>query len=106
MNTKTMEQMVTKEQKFRALAETWKREAVFLSSAGKKAMHPAYQRIIGMGEVALPLILEELKKDPTDWFWALSAITGESPIPESSAGNIEEMTEAWLRWGHKQGYLK
>ena len=72
----------------------------------KKAVHPAYQGIIGLGDAALPCILEELKKEPRDWFWALSAITGENPIPESSAGKVEEMAEAWLRWGREQGYTK
>ena len=72
----------------------------------KKAVHPAYQGIIGLGDAALPWILEELKKEPRDWFWALTAITGENPIPESSAGKVEEMAEAWLRWGREQGYTK
>ncbi len=45
----------------------------------KKAMHPANQGIIGLGAVAVPLILQELKRDRADWFWALTAITGENP---------------------------
>jgi hypothetical protein len=94
---------LTTEQRFRKLADTWKRETLYLSSAAKKAMHPAYQRIIGLGEPAVPFILEELKRDPADWFWALSAITGENPIASSAAGKVEEMAEAWLKWGREQG---
>ena len=91
------------ERRFRTLAERWKRETLYLSNVAKKSMHPAYQGIIGLGEPALPLILEELKRDPADWFWALTAISGENPVQESSAGKIHEMAEAWLRWGREQG---
>ena|SRR5437868_3684926 len=94
---------LTVEQKFRKLADTWKRETLYLSSAAKKAMHPAYQGIIGLGELAVPLILQELKRDPADWFWALTAITGESPIAAAAAGNVEEMAASWLRWGRQHG---
>jgi hypothetical protein len=66
--------------RFHALAERWKRETRFLSNVAKKCMHPAYQGIIGLGVPALPLILEELRREPTDWFWALTAISGENPI--------------------------
>jgi hypothetical protein len=91
--------------RFRHLAELWKRETVYLSNVVKKAMHPAYQGIIGLGEPAVPLILEDLKRDAADWFWALNAITGENPVQESSAGNVDAMAEAWLRWGRERGLI-
>jgi hypothetical protein len=70
-------------------------------------MHPAYQKIIGMGEPAIPLILKDLEKNgPNDWFWALTAITDENPITQDIAGNMAAMTEAWLQWGRNAGYLK
>jgi hypothetical protein len=93
------------ERRFLKLAEQWKKETVYLSSVLKKAMHPAYQSIIGLGEPAVPFILEDLKRDPADWFWALTAITGENPAQEASAGNVEEMAEAWLRWGRERGLI-
>jgi hypothetical protein len=106
MNSKTLEPSAAKEQRFRRLAEAWKKETLYLSNAAKKAVHPAYQGIIGLGELAVPWILEELRKEPCDWFWALSAITGENPIPEESAGKVDEMAAAWLRWGREQGYIQ
>jgi hypothetical protein len=57
---------------------------------------------MGMGVV--PLVLKHLKSSQDDWFWALSAITGDNPITESDAGNVTRMTEAWLRWGRAKGY--
>ena len=70
-------------------------------------MHPAYQKIIGMGEPAVPLILKDLAENgPDDWFWALTAIADDNPITEDIAGDMNAMTAAWLQWGRKRGYLE
>jgi hypothetical protein len=89
---------------FEALVREWKNFESPSSSVAKLAMHPAYQRIIGMGEAAVPLLLAELEREPDHWFWALHAITGADPVPEQSRGNLKRMSEAWLEWGKQQGY--
>ena len=95
------------EQRFNKLSKTWKSETELVSKVTKRVMHPAYQKIIGMGEYAIPFILEDLAENgPDDWFWALTAITDENPITEKIAGNMAAMTEAWLQWGRNAGYLK
>ena len=43
------------------------------------AMLKPYQRIIGLGLPVVPLILEELNREPNQWFWALEAITEQKP---------------------------
>ena len=43
------------------------------------AMLKPYQRIVGMG-LSVPLILEELRREPDQWFWALEAITERSRL--------------------------
>jgi hypothetical protein len=94
------------QQQFTQLANTWKQETAHQSNITTRAMHPAYQRIIGMGRDALPFILEEFRKgELDDWFWALYAITGENPITEEMAGDMDKMAEAWLQWGRDAGYL-
>ncbi len=90
--------------RFEELARRWKRETAHISNAGKKALHPAYQEIIGMGMAAVPLLLAELNREPDDWFWALNAITGASPVPAESRGNVRQMADAWIQWGFSQGY--
>jgi hypothetical protein len=90
---------------FYDLTVTWRQETALLSSVSMMAMHPAYQRIIGMGKKAIPLILRELQRQPDHWFWALNAITGDNPIDPEDAGNIAKMRDAWLEYGKKQGYL-
>lgn len=91
---------------FTQLARRWKHDTAFQANITAKAMHPAYQRIIGMGREAVPLILEEFQSGHLDdWFWALAAITGANPIAEDIAGDVERMAEAWLQWGRARGYL-
>ena len=93
------------ENRFRELADEWKRESMSSSSAVQIAMHPAYQQIIGMGPTALPLLLNELRNDPDHWFWALGADSGADPVPPESRGRIGELAEAWLEWGRKEGHV-
>jgi hypothetical protein len=89
-----------RDEELRLLADEWRatRNPV-KSSAAAAAMHPAYQRIIGKGRAALPFILRELQAKPDHWFWALGAITGLDPVPESDRGNIQKMADAWISWG-------
>ncbi len=63
-----------------------------------------YQQIIGLGSSVIPLILEDLAKEPDHWGWALEAITGENPVPEEAAGDITAIADAWLAWGRDRGY--
>lgn len=92
---------------FHSLAQQWKNETRLWPTVTKRCTHPMYQRIIGMGEPVVPYLLLDLKQNgPNDWFWALTAITGENPITDSISGDMASMTEAWIAWGSKTGYLR
>ena len=93
------------ESTFEALAEEWRRDTGMLSSVSRKAMHSAYQQIIGMGSEVVPFILRDLQKSPDHWFWALQAIARESPVPSEHAGDIRRMTQDWIKWGKIKGHL-
>jgi hypothetical protein len=94
------------QQQFTQLADTWQQETAHQSNMTKRAMHPAYQRIVGMGPAVVPFILERFRKGALEqWFWALTAITGENPITEDIAGNMEKMAKAWVQGGIANGYL-
>ena len=84
--------------KFQRLKEQWKEETLDMSSLTDMVTHRAYLQIIGMGDKAIPLLVDELRKEPNHWFVALNAISGDNPIAPEDAGNLERMTEAWLRW--------
>ena len=88
---------------FTRLAAQWRRETRYVSSVTKMALHPAYQRIIGLGQAALPYILCELRDNGRHWLWALHAITGSDPAPENAG--FQAARQAWLDWGRIQGHL-
>ena len=90
---------------FKKLADKWKNETLALSSTKAIAMHPAYQRIMGMGKPALPFILADLQQHEDQWFWALFYIADENPVPPESRGKVHEMANAWLDWGRKNGHI-
>lgn len=90
--------------RFLMLACKWKQDNLFESSPWRMAAHPDYQRIIGMGQRAVPLILQQLAREADFWFEALVAITDEQPVPPKHAGDVEAMRQDWLRWGREKGY--
>jgi hypothetical protein len=90
---------------FEELALSWSADTAHLSSPIKLMAHPAYRQIIALGPSVLPLMLRDLEESGRFWFPALSAITGENPIPDDAAGDIERMTRAWIEWGHEHGLL-
>ncbi len=92
-------------ERFHKLASEWKERSRFLSNTAQMAMLRPYQRIIGMGSPAVPLILQELRREPDQWFWALESITDEDPVPPEAAGDVLLMAEAWIRWGIREGLL-
>jgi hypothetical protein len=52
------------EQRFRQLVHQWKEATRFESSIHDMISHRAYLQIIGMGKQALPLLVQELRRDP------------------------------------------
>ncbi len=88
---------------FEDLADAWEMETAFESVVTRQAMHPAYQRIIGLGRPVVPLILRRLQREPRQWFWALTALTGEDPAKATLSPGAA--AEAWLRWGSDRGLL-
>ena len=93
------------EDEFGHLVSEWKSGRRRGADVARMIKHPAYERIIGMGEPAIPLILKELDREVDHWFPALREITGFSPIPEESKGNLAKMAQAWLDWGKREAYI-
>ena len=56
------------------LAQQWRRETGMMSLVTKMSMHPAYQRIIGMGQPVVPLI-----KPILAWDIPLNTYPGQNP---------------------------
>jgi hypothetical protein len=60
---------------------------------------------MGMGFPAIPMILEELQREPDQWFWALEAITDQNPVPPEAEGKVRLMAQTWMEWGRQQGLI-
>ncbi len=92
-------------ERFQRLAAEWRERSIYLSNTAQMAMLEPYQRIIGMGPVVVPLILEELRREPDHWFWALESITDQNPVTAEAAGNVRLMADLWIQWGLRQGII-
>lgn len=94
------------EREIESLIDEWKRDTLFLSSSTDLILHPAYQRIMTYGRVALGPLLRDLQKAPNHWFWALRTIAGENPVPKGSEGDVSVAAAAWLSWGRTNGLIR
>lgn len=95
----------TLRREFQKHERKWVAETMFHSSPVERYLHPSYARIIGLGQPVIPHILASLEKTPNDWFYALRAITGENPVPDSIAGDVVAMSGVWLDWGKARGLI-
>jgi hypothetical protein len=92
-------------ERFHRLAAEWKEQSRFLSNSAQMAMLRPYQQIIGMGPVVVPLKLDELRREPDQWFWALESITEQNPVSPEAMGKVRLMAQAWVEWGKRQGMI-
>ena len=90
---------------FTSLSQLWKEETAGDSVGASILTHHAYQRIIGMGKPALPLILEDMAKQGGHWFAALRAISGQDPVAHDDRGRVRKMQSTWLDWGRREGII-
>ena len=93
------------EERFRELAEVWREETECHSAPDVIFGNPAYREIIALGPAVVPLILADLARTQSHWFWALREITGENPIRPEDRGNVPRMTERWLEWGRARSLV-
>ena len=70
----------------------WKNDTRFLSSVSAITRHPSFQSIVEMGGNAVPFIIEEIERKPSNLVWALNAIF------HKKIGNGESITEACRLW--------
>jgi hypothetical protein len=90
---------------FTRLSEEWERDTAHHSSLTRIVRHPAYQRIIAMGDRAIGPILRDLETTHRPWGPALHAITHASPVAAEDAGKASRIAAAWLRWAEAEGYV-
>jgi hypothetical protein len=89
--------------RFIKLADEWENDTLLVSSTHEIVLHPAYQSIMTLGPGGVPLILERLRNQGGQWFWALHHMTGAQPVDENAP--TAEAREAWLSWGRANGRI-
>lgn len=94
------------QERFDALADRWQFETGPLSNDDQIFSHPAYEEIIGLGEAAVPLILERMRRHEAHWGFALGAITGHNPVRPEDAGDVSKSEASWIEWGYGQGLIR
>ncbi len=97
------EQDLLREQ-FKEYHQKWKETTPPYSSKANPRSNIYYQKIIGLGTKAIPLILESLIKKNDHWIGALMEITGANPVPDEDRGNIEKMKQHWIKWATENSY--
>lgn len=87
---------------------SWKKETQFLSSTTAIIANQKYQEIIGLGEKAVPFLLEMLRDndEPELVFHALLAITEVNPVPAEHRGDWSAISRDWVKWGVEEGYIE
>lgn len=89
--------------RFRRLLRTWRAATAYVSSLDEMFEHPAFASIVQMGGKVVPLIIDELRRNPDLIVGALPIITGEDPVTERDRGDVYAMAVAWIEWGHRRG---
>ena len=77
---------------FNNYLEQWQHDTRYLSSTAAITNHPAFNSIINMGGNAVPYILEEIERKPSNLVWALNAIF------HKKIGNGETVSQACKLW--------
>ena len=101
-------------ERFLQLADRWEAETALLSRSDMAIDHPAHKEIVGMGEPAVPLILERMKSQGGHWFPALRALTRVNPVKPadprrhpSDAGIVAGVgRRQWIRLDGRQSSHK
>jgi hypothetical protein len=90
--------------RFHDLVQRWKKETGHYSVVARRYQNDSYKKILDLKSDAVPLILEELRRDPDRWFSALVKLTGENPAEH--AKTFYEAVDKWIAWGIQHKHLQ
>jgi hypothetical protein len=88
---------------FYAVLRRWRSETAFLSDPETITRHPSYKALVDNAELALPLIIDELRRSPSKLVWVLDDAIDEKPYLPEASGDIVAMTDAWIAWAERNG---
>ena len=93
---------------FKKLFQEWNEDTAFHSSYNIIQKHANHQKIVDLGNIAIPFLLEEISKSPNmRCDMALKSITGvKLNVPEEHVGKTREIARLWIEWGKELGHIK
>ena len=89
-------QQVHLKDKFTSLKKAWDKATMFSSSISDIVEDSNFKRIIEMGNGAIPFIIDEIDREPSNLVWALNLITG-ATIRSNQRLTITETCKAWVK---------
>lgn len=88
---------------FDAVLSRWESETAFLSDPDAITGHPSYKALVANAEMVTPLIIAELKKQPSFLVWVLDDAFQIRPYSAEAVGDLEAMSKAWIAWAEQNG---
>lgn len=85
--------------KFDALVKNWKQNSMFQSSISKIIEDENFQEIISMGERAIPLIIDEVERNPSLLVWALNIIQDKT-VESRQRLTVTQACQKWVKDFH------
>jgi hypothetical protein len=89
--------------RLRGFIDNWTNQTKFMSSISSIIQNSNFKNIISLGKPAVPIILNEIRKKPSNLVWALNYIEGfnisKTPI------SITEACQKWITWGLNSGLI-
>lgn len=87
---------------FSQLLKEWRHATLASSFVADKTSHPAFKKIVALGDDIIPLIIRELRRHADFLYLALQEIVDEKDVvPPAAVGNPRASVEAWLRWAER-----
>jgi len=82
---------------FNELYTKWRDQTKYNSFIGNST-DIYHEKIIQLGYVAVPLIINKIKTEHAHLFIALNKITGANPVKKENMGNVKKMAIDWIQW--------
>lgn len=90
--------------KFNSLVDIWEQNTAFESSISNIIEDDYFKKIVDMKNKAIPLIIDEIEREPSVLVWALNIITGKS-MSSGGRETIEQVCKKWVKY-YREGRIQ
>lgn len=77
------------------LVSEWLRQGAWMSSATEMTELDSFQRLLRLGRVIVPFVIDDLRTNPSNLVWLLNELYGIKVSDKSMS--IEEASKRWVR---------